>query len=93
MVIAKSLSDPDLGCSFLGFFLATVLDSFTEVALRVMEFGWVLFLLAATSVPAGLPPGTATEAPPVKQRQVGGLLGAYPPDRSPASGVAGAGRC
>ena len=73
--IAKFRYDPDLGCSFLRFFLASVLESFTEAALRMMEFAWLLFLLAAISVAVGLASRVGDARTAGGTTQLGGLLG------------------
>lgn len=51
-VIATLHKDPQTGALFLAFFLATIIESFTEAAFRMMGLTWMLLLLVTAAYPA-----------------------------------------
>lgn len=53
-VIVRFRQDPDSGSLLLGFFLATIFESLTEAAYRLMTPAWIFFLLAVFAASQGI---------------------------------------
>jgi O-antigen ligase len=55
-VIAAFREDPERGCLLLGLFLATLFESLTEAAFRMMSLSWFFLLLVIIAASKAVPP-------------------------------------